>query len=244
MSYYDNSYYKTPSVSELQAKARKSIERAKKKGVIYDPIVVPGTGSQRKLCTSWWGKAWCSNMEQYSDYANRLPRGQRYCRNGMVIDLQIEKGVVHAKVQGSDRTPYDITITIKPLSQKAIKAIQERCEFGISSLETLVAGEFPKELQDLFTAKEGLFPSPSEIKFHCDCPDGAYLCKHVAAVMYGIGIRLDQKPLLLFELRGLDPKSLVEKAIANKLESMLKNVDRPSGRILDAQVNTNELFGL
>ena len=107
-----------------------------------------------------------------------------------------------------------------------------------------MAGEFPKELQDLFTAKEGLFPSPSEIKFHCDCPDGAYLCKHVAAVMYGIGIRLDQKPLLLFELRGLDPKSLVEKAIANRLESMLKNVDRPSGRILDAQVNTNELFGL
>ncbi len=242
MSYYDFYDYKYVTVAEKQAMAKRSIQKAAKKGIQYHPIQIAGTGKKRDTSSSWWGKAWNKNMEQYSDYENRLPRGKSYIRNGMVIDLQIHKGKVTGKVQGTSTKPYSVTITIDPLSKERQKKIQERCEFGISSIESLVDGQFPKELQDLFTAKDGLFPSPKEIHFSCSCPDGAHLCKHVAAVMYGIGVRLDEKPLLFFELRGIDPNSLVEKVITNRLESMLKNVDRPSERILD--VDINEMFGI
>lgn len=242
MSYYNYHNYKYTSIAEKQAKAKQSIQRAAKKGIEYHPIHAAEMGSKRGIASIWWGKAWNDNMEQYSDYENRLPRGKSYIRSGMVIDLQIHKGQVTGKVQGTSARPYSVTITIDPLTKERQKEIQERCEFGISSVEALVNGQFPKELQDLFTAQGGLFPSPKEIHFKCSCPDGAHLCKHVAAIMYGIGIRLDEEPLLFFELRGIDPKSLVEKVVANRLESMLKNSSRPSERILD--VDVSELFGI
>lgn len=238
-NYYD---YKYVTVAQKQALAKKSIQKAAKKGIKYHPIIVAGNGTKRDTSSSWWGKAWNDNMEQYSDYANRLPRGKSCIRNGMVVDLQIHEGQVTGKVQGTSTKPYSVTITIDPLSKELQKKIQDRCEFGISSVEALVNGQFPKELQDLFTARDGLFPSPQEIHFKCSCPDGAHLCKHVAAIMYGIAVRLDEEPLLFFQLRGIDPQSLVEKVITNRLESMLENCNRPSERILDADIS--ELFGI
>src|SRR5260370_37407973 len=62
--------------------------------------------------------------------------------------------------------------------------------------------------------KTGLFPSPREIKLSCSCPDWAEMCKHVAAVLYGIGTRLDQQPELLFRLHGVDEKELIAHAEA------------------------------
>ena len=59
----------------------------------------------------------------------------------------------------------------------------------------------------------GLFPKPKEIKMRCSCPDYAGMCKHVAAVMYGVGNRLDTSPELLFVLRGVDHQELIEQAI-------------------------------
>lgn len=239
MSYYSYGYAPYVSVAKQQSMAQKAIKNAKKKGIIYEPVIPPGC---RKLCSSWWGQAWCDNLEQYSDYENRLPRGRRYLNNGLVIDLQISKGTIRAKVQGKTKTPYDILVHIDPLKPDAIENIQKRCEFGISSLDNLINGQFPEDLQDLFTEKGGLFPTPREIHFDCDCPDGACLCKHIAAVMYGVGVRLDEKPLLFFELRGIDPQSLVEKAIENRLELMLKNADKTTSRMLDGDISS--LFGI
>lgn len=233
-------YYRQLSAEELREKARKSAASASKKGRRYEPLVVQSTG--RKLCTSWWGQAWCDNLESYSDYFNRLPRGKRYVRSGAVIDLVISEGVVKAKVQGSRVKPYTVTIKIDPLPEKSRKIIEERCISGIQSLEDLMAGKFPKDMQDLFRSQDGLFPSPSQIHFDCSCPDWAYMCKHVAAVMYGIGVKLDENPFLFFELRQINPEKLVQKAVANKLEAMLENADRPSKRIL--KEDPDQLFGL
>lgn len=238
MSYYGYGFRPYVSVAKQQTMAEKAIKAAKKKGIIYEPVIAKG----RNFCSSWWSQAWCDNLEQYSDYENRLPRGRSYLRNGLVIDLQISKGEIRAKVQGKTSKPYNIVVCIDPLKKEAVERIQQRCEFGITSLDALINGEFPRELQDLFTSKEGLFPTPREIHFDCSCPDGAYLCKHIAAVMYGVAVRLDEKPLLFFELRGIDPQSLVEKAIENRLELMLKNKDRPSSRILQGDVS--DLFGI
>lgn len=232
-------YYRQLSAAELQEKARRSASQASKKGQKYEPLPVI---TSRKLCSSWWGEAWCENLERYSDYSNRLPRGKRYAKNGTIVDLKIRKGLVEAKVQGSRAKPYTVKIHIDPLDEKHKEAILKKCSMRIASLEDLVEGHFPPALQELFTDKNGLFPSPDEIDFGCSCPDWAYMCKHVAAVMYGIGVRLDENPFLFFELRGIDPESLVQKTIENKLEAMLQNADAPSPRILDD--DPTSLFGL
>ena len=238
MSYWGYGTY--VSIGDQMEMAEAYIRKARKKGTPIDPVIADD--STRKITSTWWGDAWCSNLERYSDFANRLPRGRRYVKNGFVLDLQMKKGVIEALVQGKTRKPYKVVVRIDPLSPQAVARIQERCEFGISSLDALVNGQFPEELQDLFTSKEGLFPAPREIHFSCSCPDGAVMCKHAAAVMYGAALRLEERPLLLFELRGIDRQSLVEKAIENRLEQMLKNADRPSSRILNGDVG--DLFGI
>lgn len=238
MSYWNYGNY--VSVDEQMRMAEAYINKARKKGTPIDPVIADD--SRRKICSTWWGDAWCRNLERYSDFANRLPRGRQYVKNDFVLDLHIKQGLIEALVQGKTNKPYQIEVRIDPLGPDAVARIQERCEFGISSLDALVNGQFPKDLQDLFASKEGLFPAPHEIHIHCSCPDGAYLCKHAAAVMYGVAMRLEERPLLLFELRGIDPQSLVEKVIENRLEQMLKNADRPSSRILSE--NIGELFGI
>lgn len=227
-------YYSQMSVDELVCAAAKAKKEKK-----YEPVQPI---DRRKICTSWWGQAWCRNMEMYSDYENRLPRGKRYVRAGAVVDLKIEKGKATARVQGTRAKPYRVEIEIEPVSEKTKQEILKRCEFGIHSLECLANGDFPNELQDLFQMKNGLFPSPQQIHFHCSCPDWAYMCKHVAAALYGIGVRLDENPFLFFTLRDIDPHDLIEKTIGNKLEAMLKNASRPSKRILHE--DPDDLFGL
>ncbi len=224
--------YSQMSVAELQEKAQKAASEARKKGKKYEPVIAQTRGSQ--VCTSWWGKAWCDNLERYADYENRLPRGKRYVRNGALLDLKIEKGIVRAKVQGSRARPYNVTIRIDPLSDEKVKSIIDSCSRKVSSLESLAKGEFPQELSQAITEKGGLFPTPSEIHFDCSCPDWAYLCKHAACVMYGIGVKLDENPFYFFELRGIDAGSMVKKTVENKVAALLENAQKPSNRILDS----------
>lgn len=140
----------------------------------------------------WWGKAWNQNLESYADYSNRIARGRSYVRNNAVLDLKIVKGEVKAIVQGSSSKPYMITVQIDKLSNERWNKVITLCNHRIDTLEQLVAGSFPKELEVLFKERKyGLFPSPKEIHFDCSCPDWASMCKHVAAVLYGIGARLD-----------------------------------------------------
>ena len=162
----------------------------------------------RKIAKSFWGKSWCSNLERYSDFASRLPRGRSYVRNGLVVDLQIAAGKVAALVSGSEL--YESTITIAPVRATRWKAICRDCSGSIDSLVELLQGRLAKGVMDRVCREgDGLFPAPGEIKLSCSCPDWADMCKHVAAVLYGVGARLDEQPQLLFVLRGVDENELI-----------------------------------
>ena len=195
------------SVAARRAKAARHAAKLAKKGQKCCPVELDG----RDIARTFWGKAWCDNLESYSDFANRLPRGRTYVRNGSVIDLQIEPGRVTAIVSGSEI--YEIDIKIKPLIPKTWGAIKSRCAGQIASLVELLQGKLSRGVMDIVTCRDGgLFPTPGEISLDCSCPDWADMCKHVAAVLYGVGARLDERPELLFKLRKVDHLELIEKA--------------------------------
>lgn len=237
--YWNIPKYTQASVEELREKAKASTGRAGKKGQEYAPVTVEG----RKICKTWWGEAWCANLEQYADYGSRLARGKRYVRTGTVIDLKIKGGKIETRVQGSRKVPYKVEIRISPLSEERCQPIIDKCGRKINNMESLVNGEFPEELKTLFTGNDGLFPTPSEISFSCSCPDWALMCKHVAASMYAIGVRLDENPFWFFRLRGLDESRFIKVALANKVEAMLENAEQPSERILTGD-HVQDLFGV
>jgi uncharacterized Zn finger protein len=183
---------------------RRTIERVTGIAVAdLQPIRVEG----RRIAKSVWGAAWCEHLERYSDYSNRLPRGRTYLRNGAVLHVGIERGLVAGAVLGS--AVYGQRIEIEPLDRARSARLAARCTQAIGDAVDLIAGRLPSPvLAELTDPSSGLFPQPSEIRASCSCPDWAYLCKHLAAVLYGIGARLDGDPQLLFRLRGLDPEAL------------------------------------
>lgn len=194
------------SVAQRRAKAERLAREMKKKGQALSPIT-----ADRVIAKTFWGKAWCDNLECYSDYANRLPRGRAYVRNGSVIDLNIAEGKVSAQVMGSEL--YKITVDITAVPKKQWQDIGADCAGTIDSLVELLQGRLSKGVMErICQPGKGLFPSPKEITFDCSCPDWAAMCKHVAAVFYGVGARLDEKPELLFTLRKVDAKELVARA--------------------------------
>ncbi len=202
MSYYQWKPY--VSVGERRANACREMQKLRKQGMIIEPIEVQG----RKIARTFWGEAWCDHLAQFSDYANRLPRGRTYVRNGSVCHLSISKGKTQAIVSGSEL--YNVNIDIKPLSSRKWKSVRERCVGQIGSMLELLQGRLSKSVMEVVTDRtEGLFPLPKEIELSCDCPDWAVMCKHVAAVLYGIGARLDEKPELLFLLRDVDHEALI-----------------------------------
>ena len=206
--YYDYYGFKPyVSVGARRAQAAREVARLKKKGRQTSPVVIEG----RTIAETFWGEAWCDNLERYSDFANRLPRGRSYVRNGSVVDLQVAPGSVTALVSGS--TMYDVKVTVAPVPRRHWSAICRDCAGAIDSLVELLQGRFSKGVMArLCEEKTGLFPSPKEIVFTCSCPDWASMCKHVAAVLYGIGARLDDQPELLFTLRKVDQQDLIAKA--------------------------------
>lgn len=199
------------SVAQRRAKAAKETAKMAKSGRTISPVRLEGN----KIASTFWGKAWCDNLEAYSDFANRLPRGRTYVRNGSVVDLQISGGRVTAMVSGSEL--YRIDIEIKPLPKATWARVQKECTGKIDSLIEMLQGRLSSSVMQTVTRKEGgLFPKPVEIDMECSCPDSAGLCKHLAATLYGVGARLDEKPELLFLLRGVDPAELISKASATE----------------------------
>ena len=195
-----------PTVAERKAKAAKMRKELEAGGRKLSPVELQG----RTIARTFWGKAWCDNIESYRDYAYRLERGRSYVRSGNVIDLQIAEGRVDALVAGSDSTPYKVALRIDAADPAKWKALVGRALGRISSLLALTQGKVPEELlKDFCDPATGLFPAPREMKLSCSCPDIAGCCKHVAAVLYGIGARLDKAPELFFTLRSIDPKELV-----------------------------------
>jgi uncharacterized Zn finger protein len=236
VAFYDGGWKPYVSVAARRHQAAKEVAKRQKQGHTISPVVVEG----RTIATTFWGKAWCENLERYSDYANRLPRGRTYVRNGSVVDLKITAGTIDALVSGSDL--YEITLKIAPVGKAHWKSICKDCAGAIDSLVELLQGRLSKSVMERICRQhEGLFPTPAEIKLSCSCPDWAEMCKHVAAVLYGIGARLDAKPELLFLLRGVDEKEL----IVHAGESMPLGGRTPtSGKVLDAGADLADLFGL
>ena len=178
-----------------------------RKGQKLSPIKIDG----RMIAQTFWGKAWCDHLESFSDYENRLPRGRTYVRNGSVIHLSIAEGKIEALVQGSSL--YTVKIDIKCVDQKKWKTLLESCSGEIDSVVELLQGRLSSSVMKTITDRQnGLFPQPKEISLSCSCPDWADMCKHVAAVLYGVGARLDQEPELLFKLRHVDHLELINKA--------------------------------
>jgi len=202
MAYYGYPPY--VPVARRRAQAKKKMEGLRKKGLDIQPIEIEG----RKITTTFWGDAWCKHLEQFSDYSNRLPRGRTYVRNGSVCHLDIRKGRISALVSGSSL--YELEVNITPLTESRWQAIKKQCAGQVGSLLELLQGKLSKKVMEIVTdPNNGIFPSPKEIKLDCNCPDWAIMCKHVAAVLYGIGARLDQQPELLFVLRGVDHTDLI-----------------------------------
>jgi uncharacterized Zn finger protein len=235
--YYDDYYGFTPyvSVGVRRAQAARELAKLRKKGRTISPVAIEG----RKIARTFWGEAWCDNLERYSDYANRLPRGRTYVRNGSVVDLQVGPGCVTALVSGS--MMYDVKVSVGPVGPARWRAICKDCSGAIDSLVELLQGRFSKGVMTrLCEEKTGLFPSPKDIVFTCSCPDWASMCKHVAAVLYGIGARLDHQPELLFTLRNVDQQAL----IANAGSDLSKKGRRPASAKVLASGDLSDMFGI
>jgi uncharacterized Zn finger protein len=193
-------------VGERRAQAAAVLRRRRRRGEAA-PVVVSG----RAIAHTFWGRAWCENLERYSDFANRLPRGRTYLRNGSVLDLQIGPGTVRAAVAGG--ALYDVELTLAPLRAPRWRRVVTASAGKIGSIVALLRGELPPEVLATFTHRtDGLFPEPRELAMRCSCPDSAAMCKHVAATLYGVGARLDEAPELFFTLRQVPHADLLAAA--------------------------------
>lgn len=235
MSRYHGGWAPYVPVAKRREKAAREMEKLRKKGHCVSPVIIEG----RTIASTFWGKSWCENLESYRDFENRLPRGRTYVRNGSVVDLQIAPLEIQGTVAGSSL--YKVAITIAAVPSAAWQNICTDCAGGIDSLVELLQGRFNKGVMDrLCRQDQGLFPRPSEIQFSCSCPDDAVMCKHVAAVLYGVGSRLDRQPDLLFRLRAVDENDLV----AHLDRALPLGKDGPAaGKVLESD-DFSALFGL
>jgi uncharacterized Zn finger protein len=201
--YYE--YRPSVSAAEKRRRAAREMQKRAKKGLSVEPVVVEG----RAIARTFWGKAWCDHLERYCDFENRLPRGRTYVRSGAVVHLGIERRRIEALVQGTEL--YEVEVSIAGLARTRWKTVVGACAGKIDSLVELLQGRLSSGVMRIVTdPKQGLFPAPAQIEVKCSCPDWATMCKHVAAVLYGIGARLDSKPELLFLLRGVDHLELLD----------------------------------
>lgn len=206
MGYYQQWAPYVP-VAERRRKAAAAMQKRAKKGLVVEPVVIEG----RAIARSAWGKRWCEMLEKQADFENRLPRGRTYARNGSVVHLAVAKGELTAVVSGSEL--YDVRVTIAPLPEARWKAVRRECAGQVGSALALLQGKLSDKVMDVIARPgSGLIPHAGEVKFRCSCPDSASLCKHCAAVLYGVGARLDTKPELLFTLRGVSHLDLVDEA--------------------------------
>jgi uncharacterized Zn finger protein len=216
------------------------LSQLRHKGRTVAPIVIEG----REIATTFWGKSWNDNLERYSDFANRLPRGRSYVRSGAVVDLGIKPGIVTALVSGTEL--YEVRVDVTTLPPKRWRAVVRDVSGAIDSVIELLQGRLSDAVMRRLCAEgTGLFPSPREITLHCTCPDAAYMCKHVAAVLYGIGARLDREPELLFTLRQVNQGDLVGGAGTKAAAALVGGRRGSSGsRRIAASVSLSDVFGI
>lgn len=243
MAYYDGGWTDWPryvSVADRIRSGARHAARLAKRGRTLRRVVPSGRG--RALTTTFWGRAWCDNLAAYAVLSNRLERGRSYLRNGLVIDLRIAPGTVTALVSGSEI--YEVRVQIKPMPRQRWKAVVKACTGKIDSVVELLAGRFDDSVMaHVCRQGRGLFPAPAEIAYDCTCPDGlggGWLCKHVAATLYGVGVRLDEDPELLFCLRRVAHADLLKRATAG----LAATAPRRSARRAVAADRLSAVFGI
>ena len=235
MSYYGRWAPYVP-VAQRRHRAQKKMAQLRKKGMDIRPIEING----RKITKTFWGQAWCDHMESLGDFSNRLPRGRTYVRNGSVCHLAIEKGGVTAMVSGSSL--YNVNVKIGVLPKTKWNKVKSRCAGQIGSLLELLQGRLSDKVMDVVTdSRGGLFPLSKEIRLSCSCPDWATMCKHVAAVLYGVGARLDEQPDLLFLLRGVKHDELIS---ANAEDAVNRATRRGGKRPTLDSGDLSDVFGI
>lgn len=196
-------------VDGQRARAVSEMHELRSRGVSVQPIEIRG----RTIARSFWGRHWCEHLESFSEYAARLAHGRAYVRNGSICHLAVDVGGVDAMVIGS--ALYRVAIRIRRLPAPAWMAIRNACVGRIGTLSELYEGRLPDRVVAAIVPPDaGLFPQPGEIVPSCECPDRAPMCKHAAAVLSGIGSRLDDSPELLFRLRGVDETELIADGVA------------------------------
>jgi uncharacterized Zn finger protein len=233
MARYFDEWQPYVPVASRRWQAARELQALRKSGQTASPVRIDG----RKIAATFWGKAWCANLERYSDYSNRLPRGRSYVRNGSVVDLRIEQGTVTALVSGSSL--YRVRIAVGAVAKARWQGVCRDCTGAIDSLVELLQGHLsPQVMGRICEPKTGLFPEPRDMTFDCSCPDWASMCKHVAATLYGVGARFDAQPELLFLLRGVNQEDLVARAGAG-----LQSPGAAGGKVLDSG-DLSQIFGI
>jgi len=228
-------WWSSENVREQKKQLEREIAKRVKRGETFE--VLPAPAGQKKLCSTFWGQSWCRNLESYQQYESRLPRGRSYLRQGKVYNLEISSGELRAVVAGSEL--YQTSIHIKPLPKKQWQEIVAASSGQVGSMLDLLGGKLGDDLMKVLTdPQSGLFPKPKEIRFDCSCPDFADMCKHVSAVLYGVGVQLDTKPELLFTLRGVDQAELLASASSAAISDLSSN----SGDLADTDLSA--LFGI
>jgi uncharacterized Zn finger protein len=187
---------------------QREIARRIQRGASYVPMeVVRST----KLARQFWGLAWQRHLETFEHFGGRLTAGRSYLRKGQLYNFTIEPGRVTAEVAGG--ALYEVQVRVRPMEEASWTALVEKCQGRVSNALDLLAGKLSDEVMRDITATEGgLFPAPSEVAVICNCPDYADVCKHGAAVLYAIGLELDQRPASFFHLRGVDHLDLLRDA--------------------------------
>ena len=223
----------------LPARTAREIEDRKAAGERLDPIA---PGHARNLATSFWGQAWNRYLMECADYASRLPRGRSLLRAGRVLGFQLTTGSLRASVAGLRL--YDVNITVNPIDEEAAAALALRLKSHIGSVVDLLAGKLNDDVMRMVAdPHHGLFPAPSDIRFHCSCPDDASLCEHAAATLYAAGCHFDEQPADLFRLRGLQPETLVASDHLPDVIASLTDASAADGPTLDP-AGLGDLFGI
>jgi uncharacterized Zn finger protein len=234
MAWYGEPYPEYVTAAERRLRAHRQRRELVREGIEPRPVIVEG----REIAHTFWGRAWCAHIESLADLATRLPRGRSYVRNGAVLHLDIGRGAVRARVSGTDL--YRAEIAVGPLPAARWNAVRRACAGQIATAVELLSGKLSSAVMTVLCDPErGIFPRTGELDLSCSCPDGARLCKHLAAVLYGVGARLDEAPELLFTLRGVELEELV--AAAGEAGARAGR-DAPAAPFSDAELA--DIFGI
>lgn len=178
---------------------------------------IKATSRKGQIGETWWSRRFVEVLEGFG-LASRLARGRTYARKGQVLELDVQPGTVRARVQGTRKRPYEVSISVRELSGREWGRVEDALASRAVFLARLLAGEMPTDIEDAFSStKLTLFPSRrADLSSSCSCPDHASPCKHVAAVYYLLAEAFDLDPFLIFRWRGRDRETLIERLRARR----------------------------